>query len=364
MRLVTNRGVTPVDRSDVSPSPDWEHIHTFLETARRGSLRSAAETLSVSYGSIKRRIDELERQLGTKLFTRHVEGVSLTAEGREALVRAEQMEAALFGLMRAKERVASPYSGEVKLATTEAFGTFWLAPRLVEFQRIHPKLLVDLRCAMQSADVLRLEADASVQLSEPRGADVKVVRLGRIHSVPTAASSYIEMYGAPKSIDDLPNHRLALQFAEQTGTQEIYNRFFPGVPQAGWVAFRTNNSTALLWAIIKGVGIGWSPTYIHAMGPQMVPIDLDLIFSFDVWLAYHADAAQIPRVRRLIDWVKDSFDSRKYPWFRDEFIHPRDLPKEYDGPPLVNLFEGASWSAKAEADTSFSILPDKRSEAG
>jgi DNA-binding transcriptional LysR family regulator len=350
MRLVTNRGVTPVDHPGPSASPDWEHIHTFLETARRGSLRSAAETLSVSYGSVKRRIDELERQLGTKLFTRHVEGVSLTPEGREAVAMAERMETAFFGLMRANERVTSPFSGEVKLATTEAFGTFWLAPRLVEFQKSHPQLLVDLRCAMQSVDVLRVEAHASVQLNEPKGADVKVVRLGRIHSVPTAAPSYIDVYGTPKSIDDLLNHhRLALQFAEQTGTQEIYNRLIPGVPQLGLVAFRTNNSSALLWAIIKGIGIGWSPTYMHAMGPQMVPIDLDLVFSFDVWLAYHADAAQIPRVRRLLDWVKESFDPQKYPWFRDEFIHPREFSKEYRGPALVNLFEGASWPKRGAA---------------
>jgi DNA-binding transcriptional LysR family regulator len=293
-------------------------------------LRSAAETLAVSYGSVKRRIDELERQLGTKLFTRDVEGVRLTAEGREALAKAEQMEGAFFGLVRAKER-ADPFSGEVKVATTEAFGTFWLAPRLVDFQRKNPKLLVDIRCAMQSADILRLEAHASVQLSEPKSADVKVVRLGRLHSVPSAAPSYIGLYGAPKSVEELPSHRLALQFAEQTGTENIYNQFYPGVPHAGWVAFRTNNSTALLWAIIKGVGIGWCPTYVHA--------DLDLVFSFDIWLAYHADAAQIPRVRRLIDWIKDSFDSRKYPWFRDEYIHPRELAGEYRGPPLENLFE-------------------------
>ena len=349
MRLVTNRGVTPADRSNAPLAPDWEHIHTFLETARRGSLRSAAETLSVSYGSVKRSIDELERQLGIKLFTRHIEGVSLTPEGHEALVMAEQMEAAYFGLVRAKERVTAPFSGEVKLATTEAFGTFWLAPRLVELQRNHPKLLVALNCAMRSADVLRLEAHASVQLSEPKSPDIKVVRLGRIHSMPTAAPSYIDMYGLPETVDDLRNHRLALQFAEQTGTQELYDRVFPGVPQLGLVAFRTNNSSALLWAIIKGVGIGWSPTYMHAMGPQMVPIDLDLVFSFDVWLAYHADAAQIPRVRRLIDWVKESFDPKEYPWFRDEFIHPRDLPREYRGPPLVNLFEGASWGKQSAA---------------
>jgi DNA-binding transcriptional LysR family regulator len=345
MRLVTNRVVTPVDRPDAPLTADWEAIHTFLETARHGSFRSAADTLALSYGSIKRRIDSLERQLGTKLFTRHVEGVKLTPEGKEALAKAEQMEAAFFGLMQAKERVASPYAGEVKLATTEAFGTFWLAPRLVELQKAFPKLLVELQCAMPSVDVMRLQAHASVQLSEPKGADVKVVRLGRIHSVPTAAPSYLAVYGVPKSIDDLQNHRLALQFAEQTGTADIYSRHLAGIP----VAFRTNNSSALLWAIIKGVGMGWSPTYMHAMGPQIVPIDLDLIFSFDVWLAYNADAAQIPRVRRMLDWVRESFDPRKFPWFRDEFIHPRDLAHEYRGPPLVNLFEGASWSQRQSA---------------
>jgi DNA-binding transcriptional LysR family regulator len=340
MRQLTTRGVTPADHPAAAPSPDWEHIHTFLETARRGSFRSAAENLLVSYGSVKRRIDELERQLGTKLFMRNVVGVSLTPEGKEALAKAEEMEAAVVGFMRAKERVTSPYEGEVKLATTEAFGTFWLTPRLVDFQRRHPKLLVDLNCAMQSVDVLRVDAHASVQLSEPKGADVKVMRLGKIHSMPSAAQSYLDLYGAPKSLDDLPKHRLALQFAEQTGTREMYDRLYPGVPELGWVAFRTNNSTALLWAIIKGIGIGWSPTYMHAMGPQMVPIDLDLVFSFDVWLAYHADAAQIPRVRRMIDWVKDSFDPQKYPWFRDEFIHPRELAAEYKGPPLLNIFDG------------------------
>jgi hypothetical protein len=117
------------------------------------------------------------------------------------------------------------------------------------------------------------------------------------------------------------------------------------MPQNGFVAFRTNNSIALLWAILKGAGVGWSPTYMHAMGPKMIPLDIGMIFSFDIWLTYHPDAAQLPRVRRLIDWVIASFDPKTFPWFRDEFIHPRDLAREYRGPPLVNLFERRSGAA-------------------
>jgi DNA-binding transcriptional LysR family regulator len=343
-----HRGVPLTERvgeSTRTQVPDWQTLRIFLELARRGSFRAAAESLGVSINVVRRRIDELENQIGTKLVVRHVHGATITGEGRQILAVAQNMELASFGVIHARERAVPEVSGQVKLAATEAFGTFWLAPRLVEFQRANPQLVVDLSCAMRSADVLRLEAEAAVQLTKPTAPDLKLVRLGRIHSMPCAAPSYIATYGMPKSADDLRKHRLALQFAEQTSTQELYDQHYPDMPQNGFVAFRTNNSSALLWAILKGAGVGWSPTYMHAMGPKMIPLDIGMIFSFDIWLTYHPDAAQLPRVRRLIDWVIASFDPKTFPWFRDEFIHPRDLAREYHGPPLVNLFERRSGAA-------------------
>ena len=35
-----------------------------------------------------------------------------------------------------------------------------------------------------------------------------------------------------------------------------------------------------------------------------------------------------------------SFSPQKFPWFRDEFIHPRELASAYRGEPLVNMFAG------------------------
>ena len=90
------------------------------------------------------------------------------------------METASFGLIRARDRSSPALSGEVKLAVTEGLGTFWLVPRLVEFQRVNSRLLIDINCAMRSADVLRLEADASVQLTKPTNPDLKLVKLGSI----------------------------------------------------------------------------------------------------------------------------------------------------------------------------------------
>jgi DNA-binding transcriptional LysR family regulator len=44
------------------------------------------------------------------------------------------MEAASFDLLRAGNSVTNTLSGEVRVAITEGLGTFWLAPRLVDFQ--------------------------------------------------------------------------------------------------------------------------------------------------------------------------------------------------------------------------------------
>jgi DNA-binding transcriptional LysR family regulator len=345
MQLLAPRGVPLTERKDstsASATPDWESIRLFLEVVRRGSFRSASEHLGQSVNALRRRIEELEHQLNTTLLTRHVDGVRTTIEGAQILAAAEQMEAASFNLVRARDRAMPSLAGEVKIAITEGLGTFWLAPRLVEFQRSYPRLLIDLGCAMRSVDVLRLEADAAVQLTKPTALDLKVVRLGRLHAMLFAGKSYVDAYGQPKTRDELMKHRFVLQVSDQTTSQQVYDQVFAGVPQPGFVSMRTNVSSAHYWAIAKGAGIGWLPTYAGAIGARVIPIDIgpEFLRSFDIWLTYHADANRIPRVRKTIDWIIESFNSKEFPWFGDDFLDPNDMPQRYRGAPLVNLFEG------------------------
>jgi DNA-binding transcriptional LysR family regulator len=321
---------------------NWDLVRIFLEVARFGSFRAAAEQLNMSANFLSKRVSLLERAYKTTLMTRHVDGIRLTREGLLVLEAAKRMEEASFGLDCALNQATPALSGEVRIAVTEGLGTFWLAPRLVEFQRAYPGLLVDLKCEMRSADVMRLEADLAVQLQNPEHPDLKRVKIGRLHIMPFVSPSYVEVYGMPKSLDDIrQNHRIVLQDGEQTKAQEMYDRYSAGREQVGFVAMRNNVSTAHLWSIAKGAGVGWLPTYVPALGDPLIPLDINVQFDLDIWLAYHPDAKKIARVKHLIDWTVQSFDGRKYPWFRDEFVHPRDLQGAYkDAEPLVNLFAG------------------------
>src|SRR5713226_5997292 len=319
---------------------NWDLVRIFLEVARIGSFRAAAVELNASANYLRKRILQLESAYKTTLMTRHVDGVRLTPEGVQVREAAKGMEEASFSLDRALSRTTPALSGEVRFAITEGLGTFWVAPRLIEFQRVYPGLLVDLKCEMRSADVLRLEADVAVQLAEPGNPDLKRIKIGRLHVVPFVSPSYVEIYGMPKDMDDLrQNHRVVIQDAEQTKGKEMYDRYGRR-EQLGFVAMRNNVSSAHVWAISKGAGIGWLPTYVPALGGPLIPLDINIKFQFDIWLTYHPDAKRIPRVKQLIEWTIQAFDGRKYPWFRDELVHPNDLQKSYKGEPLVNLFAG------------------------
>jgi len=125
----------------VSDSPtvtNWEAAHIFLEVARCGGFRAAAQKLGQSVNALRRKIDQFERELGVPLLTRYVHGVQLTEEGAKIYAAVQQMEKASFELLLARNLSEKQVEGEVKLSVTEGMGTFWILPQLVEFQRAIP----------------------------------------------------------------------------------------------------------------------------------------------------------------------------------------------------------------------------------
>ena len=59
-------------------------------------------------------------------------------------------------------------------------------------------------------------------------------------------------------------------------------------------------------------------------------------------LSYHPGNGRIPRIRRAISWLVEAFNSVKFPWFRDEFVHPSEFKAVYMGESLTHLFRGFS----------------------
>lgn len=87
---------------------DPRALRTFLAVCRERSISAAARRLHISQPSVSVSITQLERVLGTSLFSRARSGITLTAAGMGLMRRAEALENLLQG---AKKEVALAHRG-------------------------------------------------------------------------------------------------------------------------------------------------------------------------------------------------------------------------------------------------------------
>jgi DNA-binding transcriptional LysR family regulator len=324
MQQLLQRGAAVTQhRTEILNASSWDDLKSFLVCARYKSFRNAAEALAVTSTTLMRRIDRLEESIGCKLFLRDQSGLTLSDEGAAMIGDVMEMERHAFDVFRRAAQSSQHAAGTVRVAVTEGPGNFWILPRLIDFQKTYRKITVDLRCAMEQADVARLEADIAIQLERPTNPDLIVTKLGRLHIYAFVSEEYRKLYGVP-SLAEIKNHRLIMQHAPQVD-DSAYARVLGLKSLEGIVGIKTNSSIGVLYAVERGAGMGFLPTSSVAMGAALVAVDLGVHHHADLWLTYHKEFRNSDRHKIVIDWLKKIFDPKTYPCFKDEFIHPNDL---------------------------------------
>lgn len=313
-------------------------MRLLLVLSEAGSFRSGASVAGISLNTLRAKIERLERQIGKPLIRRSVEGITLTQEGYELVSIARQMRA----LGKTAERVQSFAQGcrepKVRITITEGMGTFWLVPHLADFRARHPQVQLDLQCDMRPPDVFFRDVDIAIQLERPTNPDLIVQRIGTLHLMPFASESYLKRFGTPKSVADARAHKLVWQEADQVAS-DLLPLFVDSDIVDDLIAVTTNTSSAHFWAISKGAGIGFLPTYIRVVSRSTQPIDINVNLRRDIYLVHHPDSVRFPEIGLALAWVRDAFDKTKYPWFADEFIHPSQFERKFEDNVVVSLFE-------------------------
>ena len=325
MQQLLHRGAAITQhRTAEALDASWDDLKSFLACAKYKSFRHAAENLHVTSTTLMRRIDRLEEHIGCKLFLRDQSGLTLSDDGAAMISDVREMERHAFNVFRRAAQSSNDPAGTVRVAVTEGPGNFWILPRLIDFQKTYRKITVDLRCAMEQADVARLEADIAIQLERPTNPDLIATKLGRLHIYAFVSEEYQRLYGVPKSLADIQNHRIVKQHAPQVD-DSAYARVLELPSLEGICGIKTNSSIGVLYAVERGAGMGFLPTASIALGASLVAVDLGVNHHADLWLTYHKEFRNSDRHKIVIDWLRKIFDPKTHPCFRDEFIHPNDL---------------------------------------
>jgi len=132
---------------------DLYQLKTFVAVAREGSITRAAEVVHLSQPAVSAHVKELEDALGLTLFERTSRGMSLTADGRRLLAKAEQTLAAHQELMAEAARSRGTLTGRLRLGAGTNSDHAVIGRLLTTMAERHPDVEVTLKHA-RSAEIL------------------------------------------------------------------------------------------------------------------------------------------------------------------------------------------------------------------
>lgn len=123
---------------------DLRVLRSFVTVCRLGNITRAAERLFISQPALTRQIKELEEELGCKLLNRNTRSVSLTENGFQFLVRAEEI---LSIAQIAKEELSEnneSLRGIVRIGIVESKVMNFLSDHIAEFHRLYPHVRFEI----------------------------------------------------------------------------------------------------------------------------------------------------------------------------------------------------------------------------
>ena len=285
---------------------DWDKLRVFHAVAEAGSFTHAGDTLSLSQSAVSRQISALEEALQVPLFHRHARGLILTEQGeslnrtvREVFAKLAITEALLT---ESKEKPA----GRLKVTTTVAFGSSWLAPRLHGFLEAYPDVTVSLLLDDSELDLAMREADVAIRMHPPKQPDLVQRHLMAMQWHVVAAPDYLKKHGVPQRAEDLDAHRLVM-----------FGHHHPPVAEVNWLAdagrrpgnprravLEVNSFHAILLAIRSGMGIGALPDYLVNENPDLVHVLNELKGpKVDVFFVYPEELRNSKRVAVFRDFL-------------------------------------------------------------
>src|SRR5918912_90746 len=236
---------------------DLSILSTLLAVAEERSFTRAAKQLGVSPSALSHAVRGLEERLGVRLLARTTRSVAPTEAGEQFIAR---LSPALSDVRGALEQVAglrAQPAGRIRLVTSRVAARMVLAPRLAQFARDYPDVVLELTTTEESRfDLVGAGFDAGIHLGEFVERDMVAVRVSREQRAAiVAAPTYFASHPKPRTPRDLPAHR-CINFRH--GSAGVYHWEFDKGRKSLSVAVNgpltVDDVDVLIRAAVDGVG--------------------------------------------------------------------------------------------------------------
>jgi DNA-binding transcriptional LysR family regulator len=195
-------------------------LAAFVVVAEERSFTRAARRLEISPSALSHAMRRLEEQTGVRLLSRTTRSVAPTEAGEELLATLRPALGDIHGALDRLSGLRARPAGRLRLLVPRIASTTILAPRLGQFARDYPDVVLDVRTEDRVLDLVAGGFDAGIHLGEFIEKDMVAVRVSKDQRPAiVGAPEYFVGRTRPRTPKDLTAHR-CINFRHGDG--EIY----------------------------------------------------------------------------------------------------------------------------------------------
>ncbi len=192
--------------------PYVESLRVFARVVELGSITSGGRDLRLTPAVASKRIKELERHLGVRLFNRTTRSLSPTEAGKTFYDHAVRVLESIDTAESAVANFSGTPRGVIRLTAPLGAGRRIIAPLVPRFVDTYPDTRVRMRLSDRIVDILADKLDLAFFIGAPRDSNLKLRKIMDCPRVLCAAPDYLARCGTPRHPDDLlsPDHNCLL----------------------------------------------------------------------------------------------------------------------------------------------------------
>jgi len=281
------------------------NLRTFLAVTRYGGFSEAARHLHVVPSVTAKRISQLEKTVGARLFERSTRKVSLTKAGQQLLTRAAGVIAGFDDLVKNLRRDEGTLQGHIRLMAPTTLTMLYLGEVLNVFLREHEGITLEIALIDRSVSPLEEGFDIAISGRSATFDGVIDIPLCPVGAVLCAAPSYLERRGSPADPRELST-RDCLVF-KPTGSDWQFQSSRGPIQVQVLAKLTADDNQTLRKAAEAGQGIALLPQYVAEPAFKAGTL-MPLLPAFppqETWFKAYVPRSrqELPRIKALLEWV-------------------------------------------------------------
>ncbi|MBI2726105.1 MAG: LysR family transcriptional regulator [Polaromonas sp.] len=281
------------------------NLKTFLAVASGGGFSEAARKLHVVPSVVAKRIAQLEKTMGSRLFERSTRSVVLTEAGEQLQARAAVLMADFDELVSTVQRDDSKLEGHIRVMAPTTLTMVYLGQVINAFLEKHERITMELALVDQSTNPQERGFDMAISGRTASYDGVLDVPLCAVQTMLFASPGYVAAHGEPAHPRELADHR-CLVFAP-TGVNWQFESSRGAISVEVRPRLLADDNRTLLDAAVRGMGVVALPLYVArdalAAG-QLLPL-LGKFPLQETWFRAYLPrrSHKLARVQALVDWL-------------------------------------------------------------